>query len=51
MCRAQNLATWTQFQGFDPEISTGSLTGAQYPALRTITFGSAWDCREGDKRR
>lgn len=37
--QGQNLATWTQFQGFDPEISTGSLTGAQYPALRTITFG------------
>jgi hypothetical protein len=37
--QGQNLATWTQFQGFDPEISTGSLSGAQYPALRTITFG------------
>jgi outer membrane receptor protein involved in Fe transport len=37
--QGQNLATWTQFKGFDPEISTGSLSGAQYPALRTVTFG------------
>ncbi len=37
--QGQNLATWTKFLGFDPEISTGSLSGAQYPALRTITFG------------
>jgi TonB-linked SusC/RagA family outer membrane protein len=37
--QGQNLVTWTKFLGFDPEISTGSLNGAQYPALRTITFG------------
>lgn len=37
--QGQNLITWTKFRGFDPEINTGSLTGAQYPALRTITFG------------
>lgn len=37
--QGQNLATWTKFQGFDPEIATGILTGAQYPALRTVTFG------------
>jgi hypothetical protein len=37
--QGQNLFTWTDFQGYDPEISTGSLTGAQYPALRTITAG------------
>ncbi|MRX48529.1 SusC/RagA family TonB-linked outer membrane protein [Pedobacter puniceum] len=37
--QGQNLVTWTKFQGFDPEISTGILTGAQYPALRTVTFG------------
>lgn len=37
--QGQNLFTWTDFRGFDPEISTGSLVGAQYPALRTITFG------------
>ncbi|TXK45763.1 TonB-dependent receptor [Pontibacter qinzhouensis] len=48
--QGQNLATWTKFLGFDPEISTpeltgarsrvpGQLAGAQYPALRTIMFG------------
>ena len=37
--QGQNLFTWHNFLGFDPEISTGSLSGAQYPALRTITFG------------
>jgi TonB-linked SusC/RagA family outer membrane protein len=37
--QGQNLVTWTDFQGFDPEVSTGSLVGAQYPALRTVTFG------------
>jgi TonB-dependent starch-binding outer membrane protein SusC len=37
--QGQNLKTWTKFQGFDPEVSTGSLVGAQYPALRTVTFG------------
>jgi TonB-linked SusC/RagA family outer membrane protein len=37
--QGQNLVTWTDFRGFDPEINTGSLFGAQYPALRTITFG------------
>jgi len=37
--QGQNLVTWTDFRGFDPEINSGSLTGAQYPALRTITFG------------
>jgi TonB-linked SusC/RagA family outer membrane protein len=37
--QGQNLVTWTDFRGFDPEINTGSLSGAQYPALRTITFG------------
>ncbi|PRY05736.1 TonB-linked SusC/RagA family outer membrane protein [Pontibacter ummariensis] len=37
--QGQNLATWTEFQGFDPEVTDGSLVGAQYPALRTLTFG------------
>ncbi len=37
--QAQNAFTWTKFLGFDPELSTGQLTGAQYPALRTVTFG------------
>lgn len=38
--QGQNLATWTQFLGFDPEITTGMLSGAQYPALRQVTFGA-----------
>lgn len=37
--QGQNLLTFTRFRGFDPEISVGNLSGAQYPALRTITFG------------
>lgn len=37
--QGQNLKTWTDFAGFDPEIASGILTGAQYPALRTVTFG------------
>ncbi len=37
--QGQNLFTWTEFQGFDPEMATRGLTGAQYPALRTLTFG------------
>lgn len=37
--QGQNLVTWTKFLGFDPELSTTTLTGAQYPALRTVTFG------------
>ncbi|HZI01867.1 MAG TPA: TonB-dependent receptor, partial [Flavisolibacter sp.] len=37
--QGQNLLTWTNFLGFDPEISVGNLSGAQYPALRTVTFG------------
>ena len=37
--QGQNLKTWTDFLGWDPEISTTSLVGAQYPALRTVTFG------------
>ncbi|MBK1441631.1 TonB-dependent receptor [Parapedobacter sp. ISTM3] len=37
--QGQNLVTWTDFQGFDPEMARGTLNGAQYPALRTYTFG------------
>jgi TonB-dependent starch-binding outer membrane protein SusC len=35
----ENLWTGFKFLGFDPELSTGVLTGAQYPALRTVTGG------------
>ena len=37
--QGQNVLTFTDFQGFDPEITGGQLTGAQYPALRTFTVG------------
>jgi TonB-linked SusC/RagA family outer membrane protein len=37
--QGQNLYTWHSFKGYDPEISTGALTGAQYPALRAVTGG------------
>ena len=34
-----NLLTWTQFRGRDPEFAQASLTGAQYPALKTVQAG------------
>jgi hypothetical protein len=37
--QGQNVFTISNFLGFDPEITGGVLTGAQYPALRTVTFG------------
>lgn len=37
--QGQNLRVWHNFQGWDPEITTGILGGAQYPQLKTITFG------------
>lgn len=37
--QGQNLYTWHQFKGYDPEVATGSLGGSQYPLLKTITFG------------
>ncbi|GAA4399287.1 TonB-dependent receptor [Nibrella viscosa] len=37
--QGQNVLTFTNFLGFDPEITGGQLTGAQYPALRTFTVG------------
>jgi TonB-linked SusC/RagA family outer membrane protein len=37
--QGQNLHTWHSFKGYDPEVSTGALTGAQYPALRSVTGG------------
>ena len=35
----ENLWTGFKFLGFDPEMTGGGLTGAQYPALRTMTVG------------
>jgi hypothetical protein len=47
--QGQNLYTWHNFQGWDPEVSSISdidgsganaqVTGAQYPVLRSVTFG------------
>jgi TonB-linked SusC/RagA family outer membrane protein len=37
--QGQNLWTKTEFLGWDPELASGTLIGAQYPALRTITGG------------
>jgi TonB-dependent starch-binding outer membrane protein SusC len=37
--QGQNILTFTDFQGFDPEITGGLLSGAQYPAMRTFTAG------------
>jgi hypothetical protein len=47
--QGQNLVTWHDFQGWDPEVSSivdadgnganAQVTGAQYPVLRSVTFG------------
>ena len=37
--QGQNLHVWHSFKGWDPEVTTGILGGAQYPQLKTITFG------------
>lgn len=39
--QGQNLKTWHNFQGYDPEVFTGVLAGAVYPALKTITVGAS----------
>jgi len=39
--QGQNLHTWHNFQGYDPEVFTGILTGAHYPALKAITIGAS----------
>ena len=36
--QGQNLYTWTNFSGFDPEDSN-NIAGYEYPTPRTITFG------------
>ncbi|KIC89680.1 TonB-dependent receptor [Flavihumibacter sp. ZG627] len=44
--QGENLKTWTDYQGFDPEVSTFSITNTApgtdfltYPQAKTITFG------------
>ncbi|MEI9909718.1 MAG: hypothetical protein WDO71_08585 [Bacteroidota bacterium] len=39
--QGQNLYTWHSFQGYDPEVFTGILTGAAYPALKAVTIGAS----------
>jgi hypothetical protein len=45
--QGQNLVTWHNFQGWDPEVSTvvsdfsnSSVAGAQYPPLRLVNVGA-----------
>ena len=35
----QNLLTLTKYQGYDPEVSSGTDSGA-YPSARTFLFGT-----------
>ena len=37
--QGQNLHVWHNVKGYDPEVPSGTLLGAQYPQLKTITFG------------
>lgn len=37
--QGQNLHVWHNVLGYDPEVPNGMLLGAQYPQLRTVTFG------------
>ncbi|HZG23283.1 MAG TPA: SusC/RagA family TonB-linked outer membrane protein, partial [Chitinophagaceae bacterium] len=37
--QGQNLYVWHNFQGYDPEVTFTTFSGAQYPQLKTITFG------------
>jgi len=37
--QGQNLHTWFSFKGYDPEVFTGVLAGAVYPALKSVTAG------------
>ncbi len=36
---AQNLLTWTNYSGLDPEVSNRGVDGGQYPVARTFTLG------------
>ena len=36
--QAQNLATWTNWTGFDPE-DNNNIAQYEYPTPRTYTFG------------
>ena len=36
---AQNLATWTNYTGLDPEVANRGVDGGQYPVAKTFTLG------------
>ncbi len=38
--QGQNLYTWHNVLAYDPEVPSGNLLGAQYPPLKTWTFGA-----------
>ena len=35
----QNVLTWTNYSGLDPEVSNRGVDGGQYPVARTFTLG------------
>ena len=35
----QNVLTWTDYSGLDPEVSNRGVDGGQYPVARTFTLG------------
>lgn len=37
--QGENLYVWHHFHSYDPEVTSGTLEGAHYPQLKTITFG------------
>lgn len=36
---AQNLITWTNYSGLDPEVGNNGIDGGQYPVSRVFTLG------------
>jgi hypothetical protein len=36
---AQNLYTWTNYSGLDPEVGNRGIDGGQYPVSRVFTLG------------
>lgn len=36
---AQNLITWTNYSGLDPEVANNGIDGGQYPVSRVFTLG------------
>jgi len=35
----QNLATWTNYSGFDPEVGPNGIDNNNYPITRTVLLG------------